>query len=143
MITAAHPGKRSTDRRRPQAPGGFWLGLLVGGLFASVAVTLLPLGRPAGRAAEPWIPAVALSPAEQASVQAVLSDAEQTRAAAVAYFSSTADCSQTECDAPDLTDHMAEIDEVVTGTIRARLIQVLGAQRAAMTERYLGPFVSR
>jgi hypothetical protein len=106
------------------------LALLVGGgepraatLAPSAMATLEMAGRAhAGRER------IRFSPDEERRIAAVIADAQQTRAAAVAYF-----------DAQDgAAAHAAEIDELVAASVRARLVELLGAERGAIAARRSG-----
>jgi hypothetical protein len=66
-----------------------------------------------------------VSAAEERQVTAILTDARVTRQAAVAYFSTEGGAAK----------HAREIDALVAGSVRARLVDLLGPERAAAIAR--------
>jgi hypothetical protein len=122
---------------QPKAWKGFSMGVIVGGLCAGV--TLLRVSASGGGGA-PTLDALSagLTAAEERKVEAVLADGRRTWETAVAYFASTDDGGEGAAAA----DHRDEIEEVVAGSIRARLVEELGPSRARLAERELGSLVS-
>jgi hypothetical protein len=112
------------------------MGVVVGGLC--VGATLLRVAASGG--APPAFGAVSatLTPAEERKVEAVLADGRRTWETAVAYFASMDDGGEGAAAA----DHRDEIEEVVAGSIRARLVEELGPARARLAERQLGSLVA-
>jgi hypothetical protein len=71
-----------------------------------------------------------LSADDERRLGAILDDARVTRAAATAYFSEQGDALQ----------HAEDVDELVDGTIRARVVELLGPGRAAVAARSAASF---
>lgn len=80
-----------------------------------------------------------LTAAEEGTLRAALADGRQARQTAVAYFESMEGADPT-AGAPGqiASAHRDEIDGVVTDSIRERLVEALGAERAHQVERRVG-----
>jgi hypothetical protein len=74
-------------------------------------------------------------------LRAALADGRQTRQTAVAFFESMEGADRT-LGAPGqiASAHRDEIDGVVDDSIRERLVEALGAERANQVERRVGSF---
>jgi hypothetical protein len=152
VVMIAAPANTNTERPgtdpwRPQVLKGFSVGVIVGGLCVGmtllrVSVTdghsaslseVLPLsGRTdAVRRVQAFRDEAGLTAAEGRKLRDVLAEGQQTWETAAAYFASMEG-------ADGIRDHRDEIDEVVADSVRARLVEALGATRARRAELRFG-----
>lgn len=132
MIAAhASAGRSGIVVRTPQTWTGFAVGVFVGGLAVGWMASHTP---PAARSAP-----AGLTDAEEGTLRAALADGRQARRTAVAYFESMEGADPT-AGAPGqiASANRDEIDGVVADSIRERLVEALGAERASQVERRVG-----
>jgi hypothetical protein len=80
-----------------------------------------------------------LTAAEEGTLRAAVADGQQTRQTAVAYFESMEGADLTVAAPGQIASaHRDEIDRVVADSIRERLVQALGAERARQVESRVG-----
>jgi hypothetical protein len=135
MIAAhANEGRSGIVVRMPQTWTGFAVGVVVGGLGVGwMASHVSARHAHAGRA-----PA-GLTAVEEGTLRAALADGQQTRQTAVAFFESMEGADRS-AGAPGqiASAHRDEIDGVVADSIRERLVEALGAERASQVESRVG-----
>jgi hypothetical protein len=134
MIAAhANDGRTGFVVRMPQTWTGFAVGLVVGGLGVAW------MASHAAAARNFPVRYAGLTSAEEGTLRAALEDSQQTRRTAVAYFE-TMDGADRTVAAPGqiASAHRDEIDGVVADSIRERLVEALGAERASQVERRVG-----
>jgi len=146
MGAPAEVGRAGTDPRQPHVLKGFSVGIIVGGLCVGMTLLRVSAGeRPAAtyealpssdridaaRRVQAFREETGLTAAELRKLRALLADGRQTWETAAAYFASMEG-------ADGVRDHRDEIAEVVTGSVRARLVEALGAARARRAERRFG-----
>lgn len=130
MIAAhANDGRSGFVVRIPPTWTGFAVGVLVGGLGAGWLAAHMPPNARNG----------ALTAAEEGTLRAAVADGQQARRTAVAYFESMEGADPTpEAPGRIASDHRDEIDGVVADSIRERLVQALGVERARQVEKRVG-----
>jgi hypothetical protein len=134
MIAAQASATRpSTSFWQPRPWKGFSMGIALGALCAGAALLRL-----SAASSSPALerPPAGLTAVEERKVQAALADGRQTWQSALAYFASMEEAGN------GAADHRDEIDTVVAGSIHTRLVEQLGAERAARAERDLGSLVA-
>jgi len=148
MIAApANSERPGGDPWRLQLLKGFAVGVIVGAL--SVGITSLRMSTTVGRATPSYetLPLsgridaarriqafreeAGLTAAEGRRLREVLAEGQQTLERAAAYFASMEG-------ADGIRDHREEIEEIVAGSVQARLVEALGPARARRAERRFG-----
>jgi hypothetical protein len=147
----------AVDHWQPQTWKGFSLGVIVGGLCVGMTLLRTPAVRnpasssdvhpaearsEAARRVRAFREDAGMSTDDERKLRAVLADGQETWKTAAAYFAALegADGARRErAPAAAAADHRDEIDEIVAGGIRARLVEAFGAARAGRLERRLGP----
>ncbi len=154
MIAAhANDARAAIVFRTPQTWTGFAVGVIVGGLAVGWLVSHAPAARnlavhemlSGGRSSSTVERARALraraglTAAEEGALRAVLADGQQTWQTAVAYFESDEGADRTAGPPGQMASaHRDEIDGVVEDSIRERLVEALGAERASQVESRVG-----
>jgi hypothetical protein len=131
MIAAhANDGRSGFVVRIPQTWTGFAVGVVVGGLGVGWMATHAPHPRAA---------LAGLTAAEEGTLRAALADGRQTRQTAVAYFESMEGADRTSGAPGQIASaHRDEIDGVVADSVRERLVEAFGAERASQVEKRVG-----
>jgi len=135
MIAAhANESRSGIVVRIPQTWTGFAVGVVVGGLGVGWMASHVSAQHAHARPAP-----AALTAAEESTLRAALADGQQTRQTAVAYFESMEGADRS-AGAPGriASAHRDEIDGVVADSIRERLVEALGAERAVDVESRVG-----
>jgi len=146
MIAAqANDGRLRIVVRTPQTWTGFAAGVIVGGLGVAWLASHAPAARnlpvremlsphrasSTDRLASALSARAGLTAAEEGRLRAVLADGQQTWQTAVAYFESDEGADRTASAPGQMASaHREEIDGLVTDSIRERLVEALGVERA-------------
>jgi crotonobetainyl-CoA:carnitine CoA-transferase CaiB-like acyl-CoA transferase len=154
MIAAqANDGRLRIVVRTPQTWTGFAAGVIVGGLGVAWLASHAPAARnlpvremlsphrasSTDRLASALSARAGLTAAEEGRLRAVLADGQQTWQTAVAYFESDEGADRTASAPGQMASaHREEIDGLVTDSIRERLVEALGVERARQVEKRVG-----